>query len=42
VISNLTPQLVKGFLGDRLFDRLRERAQVLACDWPSYRGKVAP
>lgn len=38
VLSNLTPALLKDALGDRLYDRLREGAKVLICDWPSYRA----
>jgi DNA replication protein DnaC len=36
--SNLTPPELKSALGDRIFDRLREGAQVLALEWPSHRG----
>jgi len=37
VVSNLGPHALKAAIGDRLFDRLREGARVLACDWPSHR-----
>lgn len=36
--SNLAAPALKAALGDRIFDRLREGAQVLALDWPSHRG----
>lgn len=39
VLSNLTVPEIRRALGDRLYDRLREGAQVLACDWSSYRGR---
>lgn len=38
VISNLPLPELKTVLGDRSFDRLREGARVLACNWPSARG----
>lgn len=38
VISNLPPPELKTVLGDRSYDRLREGAKVLACNWPSARG----
>ncbi|GKT19789.1 ATP-binding protein [Acidovorax sp. SUPP2522] len=38
VISNLPPAELKTVLGDRSYDRLREGAKVLACNWPSARG----
>ena len=38
VISNLTVPAVKEAIGDRLYDRLREGATVLACDWSSHRS----
>jgi DNA replication protein DnaC len=41
VISNLPHTAIKEALGDRLYDRLREGARVLPCDWPSYRGRAA-
>jgi DNA replication protein DnaC len=37
VISNLNGTLVREAIGDRLYDRLREGATVLPCDWGSYR-----
>ncbi|MEW6706610.1 MAG: ATP-binding protein [Pseudomonadota bacterium] len=39
VISNLLVTEMRAAVGDRLFDRLRENAKVLMCDWPSYRGR---
>lgn len=39
--SNLAAPALKAALGDRIFDRLREGAQVLTLDWPSYRGSKA-
>lgn len=33
------PQL-KTELGERIFDRLRERATVVRCVWPSFRGRA--
>lgn len=38
LLSNLTVPMLKTTLGDRSFDRLREGAQVLLCDWASHRG----
>lgn len=38
LISNLNQPSLKAAIGDRLFDRLQERAQVLPCAWPSHRG----
>lgn len=38
VISNLPPAELKTVLGDRSYDRLREGAKVLACNWPSARN----
>jgi DNA replication protein DnaC len=41
VISNLTPDEVKAYLGDRVIDRLSEGGGgMLAFDWESYRSKV--
>lgn len=37
--SNLNATDLKAALGDRIFDRLREGAQVLALEWPSHRGQ---
>lgn len=40
LLSNLTPAEVKGFLGERVYDRLREDGgKCIAFDWDSYRGK---
>lgn len=40
LLSNLTPQEVKAFLGERVYDRLREDGgKCIAFDWESYRGK---
>lgn len=38
VISNLPAGEIKTVLGEAVFDRLREGARVLACNWPSARG----
>lgn len=38
-ISNLNTSELRTLLGERLFDRLRENAKVLTCDWPSFRGR---
>lgn len=38
LLSNLAVKDVKGAIGDRSYDRLRESAQVLVCNWESYRG----
>ena len=40
LISNLNQPALKATIGDRLFDRLQERAQVLPCGWPSHRGSL--
>jgi len=37
--TNLPLPDLRVAVGDRLFDRLRENAQVLACKWLSYRGR---
>lgn len=37
LLSNLNQPAIKTALGDRLFDRMREGAQILVCDWPSHR-----
>lgn len=42
VSSNLTGPQLKVALGDRVFDRVRENARVVVCDWPSFRGKAGP
>ncbi len=41
VISNLSMAELKQVLGDRVYDRLREGAQVVPCAWPSHRGSRA-
>jgi DNA replication protein DnaC len=38
VASNLNATALRATLGDRIFDRLREGAQVLVMNWPSHRG----
>ena len=38
MISNLPPAEMKAALGERSFDRLREGAKVLTCNWPSARS----
>lgn len=40
VLSNLTAKDMKPILGERTFDRLREGANLLTCNWPSYRAEV--
>ena len=41
LISNLTPREVKAFLGERVYDRLREDGGVcIPFDWDSYRKSV--
>lgn len=41
LLSNLTPQEVKAFLGERVFDRLREDGgKCVPFDWESYRGQA--
>lgn len=39
--SNLAVPQLRAALGDRLFDRLREGARFIACDWPSFRGRAS-
>jgi len=40
VLSNVTTEELKGYLGERVFDRLRENeAKVIQFDWESERGK---
>jgi len=39
LLSNLNEPQIKAMLGDRLFERLREGATVLACNWASHRAK---
>jgi DNA replication protein DnaC len=41
LLSNLPAKALKDAIGDRAYDRLREGAQVLPCNWDSYRGKPA-
>jgi DNA replication protein DnaC len=41
LLSNLGVKDVKGAVGDRSYDRLREGAQVLVCNWDSYRGAAS-
>lgn len=38
VVSNLNVPAIKAAIGDRLYDRLREGATVLGCDWSSHRS----
>lgn len=40
VISNLTVPELKGVLGERVYDRLREGARVVPMTWPSHRGSA--
>lgn len=41
LISNLTLSEVKAYLGERIFDRLREDSgEVVTFDWESHRGKA--
>jgi DNA replication protein DnaC len=41
LLSNLTLEEVKAFLGERVFDRLREDGgEAIVFDWDSHRGKV--
>jgi DNA replication protein DnaC len=40
IISNLGVPELRVALGERLFDRLRERSQVVVTNWPSYRSAV--
>jgi DNA replication protein DnaC len=41
LVSNLAAPGIKAFLGERLYDRLREGAKVLPCTWESYRQPAA-
>jgi DNA replication protein DnaC len=41
LLSNLPAKGLKDAIGDRAYDRLREGATVLPCNWDSYRGKLA-
>jgi DNA replication protein DnaC len=38
LLSNLPAKGLKEAIGDRSYDRLREGAQVLVCNWDSHRG----
>lgn len=38
VCTNLSVPQLRDALGDRTYDRLREGASFVACDWPSFRG----
>lgn len=41
LLSNLTAQEVKAFLGERIYDRLKEDGgQCVSFDWESHRGKA--
>ncbi len=41
LLSNLTVDEVKGYLGERIFDRMREDGgRVVVFDWASYRGQA--
>lgn len=42
LLSNLTAAQLKVAVGERSYDRLRENARVIACDWTSHRGTVQP
>lgn len=41
LLSNLPTKGLKEAMGDRAYDRLRESAQVLVCNWDSHRGVVS-
>lgn len=41
VLSNLTPEDMRRTLGQRSYDRLREGASMLHCNWASHRGGSA-
>ena len=42
LLSNLTLDDVRAYLGERVFDRLREDGgEAIPFDWPSWRGRVA-
>lgn len=42
LLSNLTLDEVKGYLGERVFDRLREDGgEAVTFDWPSWRGRLS-
>jgi DNA replication protein DnaC len=38
LLSNLVPGDIKAAVGERSYDRLREGAKMLKCNWPSHRG----
>ncbi|WP_278535704.1 ATP-binding protein [Delftia acidovorans] len=38
LLSNLVPSDIKAAVGERSYDRLREGAKMLKCNWPSHRG----
>ena len=40
LLSNLTAEEMKTSLGERIFDRLTENSDWVACQWPSYRTKA--
>ncbi|MGQ8876598.1 ATP-binding protein [Delftia sp. NA_296.1] len=41
LLSNLAINDIKASVGERSFDRLREGAKSLKCNWPSHRGGAA-
>lgn len=42
ILSNLTTEEIRAYLGDRVYDRLRENGgKAFVFDWDSYRGKAA-
>lgn len=41
VLSNLVASDMKAVLGGRSYDRLRENARLVRCEWESYRGRTA-
>lgn len=41
VVSNLPAAELKPLLGDRVYDRLRDGARIVAMNWPSHRGSRA-
>lgn len=42
ILSNLTTEEIRVYLGDRVYDRLRENGgKAFVFDWDSYRGKAA-
>ena len=42
LLSNLPAKELKAAIGDRAYDRLREGAQTLVCNWDSNRGRPSP